>query len=175
MLFTAIDYFTICDDIQHVYAAHSLGVDEIGTLDKWNTTLHVKIPTITKVLAISCKNKGGPAGLLGSTNDGRILTNSTWKCSNTLESDWNTVDFDDSSWPDAVQVDTNVAPGPVHHGWKVQNQIDPTAVWISTQENNIPAGTTSYCRLKLGQAPLVINNCKLKTLKTISKAISYYS
>ena len=50
-----------------------------------------------------------------------------------------------------VQVDTNVAPGPVHHGWKVREQIDSKAVWISSQKSDIPADTTVYCRLKLGQ------------------------
>ena len=100
----AFDYFSACDDSQHVYSGHSLGVDELGSLDNWKGTLQLKVPTVTKVLAVSCRNKGGPAGILGSTNDGRILTNSQWKCSNTFEENWNSANFDDSNWAPGVQV-----------------------------------------------------------------------
>ena len=138
-----------CDDIQYVYGD---GTQE-GNQDNWKGTLTSTLPTISKTIAVSCFNKGGPAGFIGSTPDGRILTNSTWKCSTVYEDGWNKFGFDDSQWSNAVIVDTN--NDPMTHGWKNRPDINSKALWISAAEN-IPANSTSYCRLDLGTFSYII-------------------
>jgi len=140
-----IPVFTLvsaCDDEQIVYGD---GVQE-GHSESWKTTRTSTLRTMIKTLAIQCKNKGGPSGLLASTPDGRILTNSTWKCSTQYQAGWNLYGFDDSKWNDAVVVDNNVDP--VTHGWKQRPDIRSDAMWIAAAET-IPAGVISYCRLDL--------------------------
>ena len=119
----------------------------VGYHDGWRKTLTSAMQTIPKTIAVSCFNKGGPAGLLGSTPDGYILTNSTWKCSTNYEKDWNKEDFDDSHWSNAVIVDNNI--NPTTYGWKQLPEISSHAMWIDAAKN-IPKNSTSYCRLNLG-------------------------
>jgi hypothetical protein len=140
-----IPVFTLvsaCDDVQIVYGD---GVREAHS-EHWKTIRTSTPRTMIKTLAIECKNKGGPSGLIASTPDGRILTNSTWKCSTTYEENWNIYGFDDSHWNNAVVIDNNVHPKT--HGWTVREGIRSDAQWIAAADT-IPAGVTSYCRLDL--------------------------
>lgn len=131
-----------CDDIHIVYGD---GVQE-GHSESWKDTRVSTLRTMIKTLAIECKNKGGPHGLLASTPDGRILTNTTWKCSTQYQEGWNKYGFDDSQWNDAVIIDNNVSPAT--HGWKARPDIRNDAKWIAAAKT-VPAGATSYCRLDL--------------------------
>ena len=103
---------------------------------------------MTKVLAVSCRNKGGPSGILGSTPGGRVLTNSTWKCSSKYYPNWTTPEFKDTKWKAAVVIDNNVKP--IHHGWFARKNISSKAVWISSQAKDVKKKVIVYCRLKLG-------------------------
>ena len=146
----AFDFVSACDDVQKIYADGQI-LDKEG---KWWTDLRVKVPTMTKVIAISCRNKGGPAGILASTPNERLLTNTTWKCSSTYYSNWNSVKFDDSKWKPAVVVDNNVKP--IHHGWVARKNISSKAVWISSQPKDVKKNVFIYCRLKLGKLLLLL-------------------
>ena len=53
----------------------------------WNRTSELTIPAGTRVLAIECKDVGGPEGILASTKDG-LVTNSGWQCSHQLVDGW---------------------------------------------------------------------------------------
>ena len=133
-----------CDDIQRVFADGVL----VGNETDWRKDIKVLMPTMTKVIAVSCRNKGGPAGILGSTPNGRVYTNATWKCSSQYEDKWNLPEFDDSLWPNASIVDDNIAPH--HWDWKAHPNISSKAVWISSQPTDVAENVTIYCRLKLG-------------------------
>jgi len=74
----------MCDDISRIYA-DGKELKHPGT-NHWNRLATVKVPAATKTIQISCKNTGGPYGLLADLRDskGKIIdvTNGGWQCSN---------------------------------------------------------------------------------------------
>lgn len=136
------EFYSSCDDIHQIYGD---GKQE-GFNDRWKATQKSTLRTMIKTIAVACKNKGGPAGFLGSTPDGRILTNSTWKCSTTYEEGWNKYGFNDSHWAPGIIIDNNISP--VTHGWKARPLISQNALWIGAAKE-LPKNATSYCRLDL--------------------------
>ena len=125
-----------CDNEMEMFAdGVSLGKD-----NDWTSSTEYIIPGNTRVISVSGVDWGGRYfGLLGSFSNG-MVTNSSWKCEDDEYSGWNSPDFDDSSWPAAVEVATHgVNP------WKIISGIASTAKWIWT------AGDPSnvYCRLRL--------------------------
>lgn len=66
----------ICDDSSNLYADGEL----VGSQDGFTKASNVmKIPKMATTFAISCKNKGAYGGLLGSSVDGRLITDKNWK------------------------------------------------------------------------------------------------
>ena len=69
---------------------------------------------------------GTKAMILVSSNDGSMLSNYTWKCVNYAPTNWWYIDFNDASWPNAVELGSNngsfktPVPG-----------FSPDAKWIS--------------------------------------------
>ena len=55
------------------------------------------------VLAVKAVDSFG-ARSLGLTTSNGYVTNTTWRCTDVLEDDWFTFFFDDSHWPNAVEV-----------------------------------------------------------------------
>ena len=117
--------------------------------NKWEKTDSLNLPGNTRVIAVMASNwlddgNVGPAGILASTKDGFILTNSTWKCSNTSNDSWTNVGFDDSSWQQAVEI------GPKGYKTWVHGQIsaiDENAKWIWYGTEHVKE--TIYCRRNL--------------------------
>ena len=108
-----------------------------ATYNKWEEATKIIIPNGTKVVAIHAKDiHWGVAGILGSFSNGQV-TDATWKChSSPVPSEWASADFDDSSWPAAVE-----------YQWiKIQNITDD-AKWIWTKDNNVDDEV--YCRVRL--------------------------
>ena len=95
----------------------------------------------------------GFAGILASTTDGVILTNSTWRCSNISSVSWADVDFDDSSWTPAVDIGQN-GVGP----WGPVSSINGNAMWI--WNNRQFTDLTIHCRLDLGEFSRISNSLK---------------
>ena len=102
------------------------------------------ISQTASVLAIQATNNKNQ--FLVSSDDGWILTNSTsWRCvAQVTSSTWNQMDFDDSRWPNAVELGRNdgsyadtVVPG-----------IHPDAAWISA--SNLTISANIYCRFYFG-------------------------
>ena len=54
-------------------------------------------------MALAVTNTGGHGGLLASTSTG-VVTNETWKCSDTEQAGWHLAEFDDTSWDNAYVV-----------------------------------------------------------------------
>lgn len=103
----------------------------------------VMLPIDAKVIAVKGTNKDDDdAGILASSSDGFISTNTSWKCSKEYEKGWVGVDFDDSKWPQAsVVTSANNKPivGISHH-----------ASWIWTDNYKPDNGDKEvFCRLKL--------------------------
>ena len=136
--------FITCDDeCTSVFADGSPLVLHNATYNKWRVATKIIIPSGTKVVAIHAKDYGVFAGILGSFSNGQV-TNTTWKChSSPVPSEWASADFNDSSWPAAVEHgDHGSAP------WnrKIQNIADD-AKWIWTKDNYVDDKV--YCRVRL--------------------------
>ena len=58
------------------------------------------ISSASSLLALSVYNVNGLTGAILSLTYGGCLTNSSsWRCTDTLYSNWNQINYDDSSWP----------------------------------------------------------------------------
>ena len=122
----------------------SLELDK-ATYSKWEEATKIIIPNGTKVVAIHAKNIhwGGVVGILGSFSNGQV-TDATWKChSSPVPNEWSSTDYDDSSWPAAVE---HVAHGSSWWSKKIQN-ISDDAKWIWTKGNYVE--NEVYCRVRL--------------------------
>ena len=98
----------------------------------------------TKVIAILAKNTEGAGGFKAASTDNKIVTDESWKCLSTFIEGWQSVNFDDGSWPVAAATgDTSGCVGfPSSAKW----------LWTNFKYNTIE---TAYCR------------------KTLSKTIKY--
>ena len=118
----------------------SLGKDN----GRWRAATDFVIPGNTKVIAVEATNLGfPPPGILGSSSNG-LVTNSSWKCSEHLNLEWNSPDFDDHNWSPAREMkrhDDRPTDGP---GGYITG-IDPSAKWIWA----IKRVPSCYCRLNL--------------------------
>ncbi|KAK6168236.1 hypothetical protein SNE40_022104 [Patella caerulea] len=100
LFFIAVSFIrgnATCDDEMSFYADGVLYAQS----DDWNALSAISIPCDTTVMAIKCQDKGGIAGIKAALDNG-IKTNISWKCSNTFESGWNQIGFNDSAWSFAV-------------------------------------------------------------------------
>ena len=79
----------------------------------------------TRLIVVKANNTGSVAGILGSTGN-RIVTDGTWQCSDSFESDWNQMVFEDEEWTLAAVVG-NHEDGP----WGIISSISNQAKWIS--------------------------------------------
>jgi hypothetical protein len=97
------------------------------------------------VVAVRGADTGIGSGLLASIALGNGVTytsGSSWKCTPTLFSGWNTRGFSDAAWPSATQYGANgTAP------WGQISGISASAQWIWTNDNQ--NHETAYCRFTL--------------------------
>ena len=144
LLWSHFTGFITCDDeCTSVFADGCPLVRDKATYNKWHVATKIIIPSGTKVVAIHAKDHGGPEGILGSFSNGQV-TDATWKChSFPVPSEWASADFNDSSWPAAVEhADHGSRPR-----YRIMN-ISDDAKWIWT-ENNTNQGSEVYCRVRL--------------------------
>ena len=110
----------------------------------WTQSDSVWLPLSTEVIAVQIANIGSVSGLLASTL--LLVTNHTWKATNTYQPGWMNVRFDDSSWENATEYGTNGAPP-----WGFIGGISPRASWIST--SNVSVDVIYYrLHIKPGKA-----------------------
>jgi hypothetical protein len=137
-----------CDDIYELYLNGFL----LGTGNSWKTTYSYN-PELTignNVFAIKCKKSeyqsGGFIGVFGDV----VTSSANWKCKeNTVNfpNNWNSYDFDDSSWPYA----TNYGNNNEYTFWKSTTGEDRPGIpknaewlWSNNREDEVV-----YCRYKL--------------------------
>ena len=144
LLWSHFTGFITCDDeCTSVFADGCPLVLDNATYNNWRVATKIIIPSGTKVVAIHAKDHGGPEGILGSFSNGQV-TDATWKChSSPVPSEWASADFNDSSWPAAVEHrDHGSAP------WNIKTQnISDDAKWIWTKDNLVD--NEVYCRVRL--------------------------
>ena len=110
--------------------------------DDWKIPSINQTPEDTKVLSVIGTNApdGSQFGILGSTSNGLLTNNETWKCSSDFYPGWTSPDFNDQDWPLA-----KVIANHVDESWKKIDGIAGTAKWIWANKYE----HTVYCRLKL--------------------------
>lgn len=129
------------DDSIHMYL-DGVEVTCFEHAEQWNESDTVPLPYKTKVIAVRGTNLYADAGIVGSTEDGFILTNSSWKCINHRIAGWQNVTFDDSLWPPAYQIYPSTD--------KPIDGIRPDAYWIWTKNYTWKTGDKNvYCRKRL--------------------------
>lgn len=95
------------------------------------------------------------AGIIVSTNDDFIVTDTSWKCTNVKDDGWVDIDFDDSAWPSAVEVANKDLAGS-HRDKKFSNR----AMFIWTAKRSDAYDKTVYCRAFFGKFALVESDKK---------------
>lgn len=127
-------------------------VDDVGTLyvDGQGVVsgLHLldarkfNISSTSRCIGVHVINVYGSIALMVETSTG-IVSDATWKCTseNLFSLAWTRADFDDSSWPHAVEIGTNKG----ENAWSLS--FPTNRAWISVLNNhNHPF---MYCRHKL--------------------------
>ena len=110
----------------------------------WKNGYSIQVPNDLQVIGI--KSNATPysefSGIIASTNDDFILTNSSWKCTNqTPDTSWTDVCYDDTDWQTASIQSYRVAG------------VSPLANWIWT---NTRADLLVYCRLSLSTGNIAL-------------------
>ena len=138
---TPMDIYMTCDNVFDLY----VNGNKVGSGDTWTTTYHFS--TVVKpgdVIALDGVDKGGPAAFIGVFG-GKVTKPSEWKCSTKNAPGWNTNNFDDSSWSNAVSYsrnqDSNVWRSA---GGGSRPNIPGDAEWLWT--NNNDNHDRVYCR-----------------------------
>ena len=112
---------------------------------KWFMSKIYKLPANTKAVAIRGMNTlRGPAGIIGSFSSG-LVTDASWRCTKDYTPGWESAEFDDSTWPHAVEFQR----GTVLSGPKIASE----AKWIWTSKYS---DWNVYCRSVLGQCFMFI-------------------
>ena len=111
-----------CDNKMNVYVDGSL----VKKHDDWTKASTINLGTDPVLVAIQCTDLGVIGGILAHFSNGEG-TDSTWKCRNGHEDNWNQPGFDDSHWPNAHEIIQY--PGGI---WKTVKGMSGNPYWIWT-------------------------------------------
>ena len=98
---SAFDFRVTCDNIVEEFYINGELQEHQKEDNDWSKISHYSIPGDMTVLAIKCKDLGGPEGFVGSGTDGEALTDSSggWVCvTDTPKDGWQGREFNDSDW-----------------------------------------------------------------------------
>ena len=132
------------DNRLRLYVDGQLQASKGSKWRKWRQPSKHILSGCSKVLAVSCENTDKVGGILGSTNRG-IVTDSSWRCTNTLEINYAGTTFVETPgvWEDASSFGVNDGDSP----WRSVDRVKSFAHWIWTSDNT--KFETVYCRLVL--------------------------
>ena len=102
---------------------------DLKSTSNWQYPDTLDLPCNARVIAIEGNDTGGVGAISASTDDGYIISNTSWKCSNGRIPGWQEVDFNDSSWKKAVNNTSNHGSFPD----AAKNIIRGDASWQWTQ------------------------------------------
>jgi hypothetical protein len=93
-------------------------------------------------------NYTGPAGWRGYSSDLSVVSDSSWKCTNSVpdENEWKERDFDDSDWAPAFTSDNIFAPDAINATCSAGFPDSAKFLWADSTFSSL---TTTYCRLKI--------------------------
>jgi hypothetical protein len=143
-LSTAMDMYLTCDNTFELF----VNGNKVCSGNDWTTTYRCQA-TVNPgdVIALDGRDQGGPAAFIGVFN-GVPTKPSDWRCKDTTSpgDGWNTNNFDDSSWPQAVSFSRNDA----NNVWRSASgghsrpniPADAQWLWTANNENH----DRVYCR-----------------------------
>ena len=99
VIFISATITVTCDNHMELYIDGELK----ATHDDWGQATTVEMGASPSVIAIRCNDLHVVGGILAHMSNGQG-TDSTWKCRNGHQDDWNQPGFDDSQWLDAYQI-----------------------------------------------------------------------
>ncbi|XP_063688944.1 thrombospondin-1-like [Bolinopsis microptera] len=133
-----------CDDVLTIFVdgaeRRPAGLSNSGTMSTLN------IPASSELIAVKCLENGGGYGIIGSVQDAEggdiLVTDSSWKCSNTWESGWSLPGFKEgNTWRAA----TDLGDGHfmiADHGEDIpSSNMNKRVIWTASSSD-----TTVYCR-----------------------------
>ena len=136
--------YILCDDVLSIYVD---GAERRPAgLSAWDVMSTLNIPASSELIAVKCFDFGGGYGIIGSVQDaegGDILaTDSSWKCSNNLESGWNLPGFKEgNTWRAATDLGDGHFMMDQNGDWKNVPSPNKRAIWTDSSSD-----TTVYCR-----------------------------
>ena len=91
------------------------------------------IPKATRVVAVQAYNGEGKAFILAGFSNEFKTDTEKWKCTDQFYPGWKTVDYDDSHWRPAVEID--------------RDDLDGRAIWT----DEVHKDSYVYCRGYIGE------------------------
>lgn len=129
--------FTADDELQMYADGCEIPIPQSESKN-WRNASVLHILKQTRLIAVRAYNGQYNASILGSIENG-IVTDETWKCSDTYEENSNKILFDDSHWAPATVV-ANYGDGP----WGKIAHVSDMAKWIWTGLSPMKNSTTYY-------------------------------
>ena len=136
----------ICDDYSQVYIDGIL----VGGNSKWSQVFTTTVSSSINVIAVDCFNSAAQGGLLASISLLNVVTDATWRCTRIAMLGWNTLNFDDTMWPDVNVIQQNTYI--YSNVFPLYSTISENASWI-TIGNTLTSGHM-YCRKHLSKGKL---------------------
>lgn len=139
----------------HLTGVYFDGVPQIPPQDpdNWRIVKKFTLPGTVSVIAISANNTDRAGGILCSDTKGTIISDRTWKCTDSVPSGhkWTEPDYDDSFWESPCISDRNMAGGPRNQS---MSDFSSKAFWIwsgcgQTESPFDNWDKYCYCRLTL--------------------------
>ena len=115
---------------------------------------HSNVDKDMQVMAVECETTGGFAGFIAYAGD-VIISDGTWKCSETEEDNWYKADFDDSDWSYAFKIERNYPESHRFFDNPIRDHdgnFPESTWWLWSSGTYDPAQvSTIYCRGETGK------------------------
>ena len=114
------------------------------TISDCRVAVNASVNDDSKLIAVEIHNGALDIGLMVQTSSG-MVSDTNWKCTSKQQKcGWNSPDFDDSNWPQAISYFINDGTNPL---WFLKmNDFPQNAHWLTTAERT---SSKMFCRRSL--------------------------
>ena len=115
---------------------------------------HSNVNKDMQIMAVECEGNNGFAGFIAYAG-GVLISEGSWKCSETEEDNWYQMDFNDSEWSNAFKIERNYPETHIYHSHYIREHdanYPESAWWLwSSRLYRYAKGNVIYCRGKTGK------------------------
>ena len=115
---------------------------------------HSDVNKDMQIMAVECETNNGFADFIAYAGD-VLISDGSWKCSETEEDNWYQMDFNDSEWKNAIKIERNYPETHIHysHPNREHDGNYPESAWWmwSSRIHDIADASAIYCRGKTGK------------------------